>query len=122
MNLTGKGVLLVDDDPDTRELMALMLTTCGAAVRTVATARGAVVACDEDTPDVIVSDLSMPDNDGYSLLRAIRTRPACAGVPVIAVTGHGDHRHLALAAGFSDLLVKPVAREELCDSVAHATA
>ena len=72
MDLKGVAVLLVDDDPDIRELMALMLSVCGAAVRTVASARGAVVACDEHAPDVIVSDLSMPQDDGYTLLQAIR--------------------------------------------------
>ena len=122
VDLAGVAVLLVDDDRDTRELLAMMLSMCGAAVRAVASSRGAVVACDEAVPDVIVSDLGMADNDGYVLLRAVRTRLDCARVPVIAVTGYAEHHEFALAAGFSDFIVKPVARDLLCGRVAHHVA
>ena len=119
MDLTGVTVLVVYDEPDTRELLGLMLSTCGASVRVAASARGAVVACDEQTPDVILSDLGMPEHDGYALLETLRTRPACARVPTIAVTGYADHRDRALAAGFADFLLKPVEPEALCQRVAR---
>jgi CheY-like chemotaxis protein len=121
-DLAGVGVLLVDDDPDTRELLAIMLGTCGATVRAVGSARGAVIACDELVPDVIVSDLGMADSDGYDLLRAVRTRSQCARVPIIAVTGYAGHRDGALAAGFSDFIVKPVEHRLLCRKLAHHVA
>ena len=122
MDLKGISILVIDDDPDSRDLLGLMLEACGAIVRVVSSARGGVVACDEARPDVIVSDLAMPGNDGYSFLRALRTRSACSGVPAIAVTGYAHHRERALAEGFDDVLVKPVEREVLCDLVGQHVA
>ena len=122
MDLTGISVLVIDDDSDSRELLCVMLEACGATVRVVSSARGAIVACDQARPHVIVSDLAMPDNDGYTFLRALRTRAACSGVPAIAVTGYTQHRDRALAEGFDDVLFKPVQAEVLCELVSqHVT-
>ena len=119
MDLTGILVLLVDDHAETRQLLTVVLERCGATVRAVASARGGVMACDEAVPDVVVSDLAMPDHDGYTFLRALRLRSACARVRAIAVTGHAHHRARAIAAGFDDFLVKPVPPSVLCERVAR---
>jgi diguanylate cyclase len=113
------SVLVVEDDADSRDLFDVILTTCGARVRAVDSARGAVVACEEAIPDVIVSDLAMPVHDGFALLRALRTRDACRDVPAIAVTGFRDHQARALDAGFAEFLTKPVVPTELCARVAR---
>ena len=117
MNLAGVSVLLVDDDPDTRAVLSVALTWCGASVRVAASARDALAACDEGLPDVIVADLVMPEHDGFDLLRAVRTRRRYAGVPVIALTVHAPLRRRAVEAGFSDFLTKPVEPDTLCDRV-----
>jgi two-component system, chemotaxis family, CheB/CheR fusion protein len=117
VDLKGASVLLVDDDPDTLELHTIMLTHCGAKVRAEPSARQAVVACDEQTFDVIVSDLSMPHVDGYDFLRALKVRKNSLRVPAIALSGYAHHREQALAAGFDQFLVKPVEPKTLCRSV-----
>ena len=117
MDLTGVNVLLVDDDPDTLELHAFILTRCGAKVRAEPSARQAVVACDEQSFDVIVSDLAMPGADGYDFLRALKLRKNCLRTPAIALTGYAHHREEALAAGFDLFLVKPVEPKTLCRCV-----
>lgn len=112
IELLGISILVIDDDPDSRELLGVMLEACGATVRVVSSARGGVVACDE----------ARPENDGDSFLRALRTRAACVRVPAIAVTGYAHHRARALAEGFDDVLLKPVEREVLCDLVGQHVA
>ena len=117
MNLQGVSVLLVDDDADSREMLSVALSLCGASVRVADSMRSAVTACDEARPDVILSDLSMPQHDGFDFLRAVRTRRTFENIPVIAVTGHAPLRERALQAGFADFLTKPVDPAELCDRV-----
>ena len=121
MDLTGVTVLVVEDDDDTRELIAFVLTECGARVRAAASAHDAVMACDDMLFDVIVSDLAMPEADGYALLRALRMRTAYLRVPAIAVTGMPNHRTDALTAGFDLFLVKPVEPKVLCRCVQAVT-
>ena len=113
-------MLVVDDDADTRAVLAVALMTYGATVRAAASAREAVVACDRERPDVIVSDLTMPQHDGFDLLQAVRTRRACASVPVIALTAYTPLRRRALEAGFSDFITKPVEPDVLCDRIAQS--
>jgi CheY-like chemotaxis protein len=119
VNLAGVEVLLVDDDHQTRQILSLMLSACGARVRAVASVGEALAACDEQAPDVILSDLMMPQRDGYALLRALRTASRCGDVPAIAITGLSHHRERALAAGFGDFILKPVALNVLCERVAR---
>ena len=121
-DLTSIDILLVDNDRQTREVLDLMLTACGARVRAVASLHDALAACDDDIPDVIVSDLAMPGVDGCEVLQALWTRSRCAGVPAIAVTGSPHHRERALAAGFSDVLSKPVDLDVLCDAILRRIA
>jgi signal transduction histidine kinase/ActR/RegA family two-component response regulator len=121
-DLSGVHVLVVDDDEDALQAMATLLTTCGAAVTTAASTREAleVLQRSGEQQDVLVSDISMPDVDGYALMRTIRARSSGAILPAIAVTAHAGAmgRQLALAAGYRLHLSKPVGQDELVAAVA----
>jgi two-component system CheB/CheR fusion protein len=110
-------VLVVEDDPGTRDALTEMLRRCGAEVRSVDSAACAMRAFDELAPDVLVSDVAMPDEDGYHLLARIRARGAQHGgdIPALALTGLAsqDDSRRALAAGFQLHLVKPVDADRL---------
>ncbi|HET9316665.1 MAG TPA: response regulator [Vicinamibacteria bacterium] len=122
--LTGLRVLVVDDDTDTRELFAAVLTTGGASVSTASSASEALALLAGRPVDVVLSDIAMPGGDGYWLVRQIRALPDAPvnAVPVVAVTAFGrDHsRSRALAAGFADHLQKPADPTLLCRAVAAA--
>ena len=122
--LTGVRVLVVDDDEDTADLFATALAACGAIVVTAGSAPEALRGLAAQVPDVVVTDIAMPDADGYWLVREIRRLPEAraTAVPVVAVTAYGrEHsRARALAAGFADHLEKPVDPELLCLTVARA--
>jgi signal transduction histidine kinase len=110
--LDGVCVLLVDDEADAREMMATALETCGAKVVAAASARDALQALGRVPVDVLLADIAMPEQDGYELIRAIRSSRTggTAGVPAAAVTAHArdDERQRALAAGFQMHLAKPI--------------
>jgi CheY-like chemotaxis protein len=123
-NLVGVKVLVVDDDQGTLEYFAAALDACGAAVTVTGSAREALRVIAGAAPDVIVSDIAMPGEDGYWLLREIRRLAdgALRGVPVVAATAYGrEHpRERTLAAGFAMHLTKPVDPVLLCRAVAAA--
>jgi PAS domain S-box-containing protein len=106
------AVLLVDDDSDTREALALLLGERGMTVTEARSVADALDALATQRPDVVVTDIGMPDADGYALLRALRERDRAdeRHTPAVAVTGYaaGTDRREALAAGFDDHLAKPV--------------
>ena len=110
IRLDGVEILLVEDDRDSLEAMTLVLQATGAVVRAAASASEAWSAFSQRPPDVLVSDLSMPDEDGYSLLRRIRAQAAPDGVPAIALTGYTrpEDKQRVLAAGFVAHVPKPV--------------
>jgi len=119
--LTGVTVLVVDDDLDARELLHTVLEYCGARVVSAESAQGALSMLGHQRPDVVVSDIVMPGDDGYALLRALKSRAAMRDVPVVALTGY-DFAHAAneaLAAGFAAYLKKPVQPLDLCRTVAE---
>jgi signal transduction histidine kinase/ActR/RegA family two-component response regulator len=122
--LQGVRLLAVDDNTDTRELVATILERHGAEVSTAASTTEALALLREGLPDVLVCDIAMPDDDGYELLREIRSRPRTAGgnLPAIALTAYARHedRERALQAGFDGYLAKPVEPSELIDVVAKA--
>jgi CheY-like chemotaxis protein len=117
-HLRGVRVVLVEDHDDSRELLALMLEQCGAVVVSAPSARSGLQAVIESQPDVVVSDLGMPGEDGYWLIREVHNR--VGQVPAVAVTGFSDRYHpvQARAAGFREYLNKPIDPELLCGAVA----
>jgi signal transduction histidine kinase len=119
-SISGVTVLVVEDDADGRALMETMLRLRGAAVTAVDSVRAAETALEVARPDVVVSDIAMPDEDGYALLAALeRTRPPGVHIPTIAVTALARHddRQRALRAGYDVCLTKPLAAEELVRAV-----
>jgi signal transduction histidine kinase len=112
----GLRVLMVEDEPDTREAIAYMLTQAGAEVRPVESAEAALAAIAEWHPDVLVSDIGLPYEDGYALIRRVRAlgEPE-ATLPAVALTAYAQEqdRARALAAGYQAFLAKPVQLEEL---------
>lgn len=121
-DLAEVRVLVVDDEPDARELLTLTLTHSGAEVRVAASAREAVDILDEWKPDVLVSDIGMPSQDGYELMRKVRARDTerGGGIPALALTGYAspEDSARALRAGFQVHMAKPVSPSDLVASVA----
>lgn len=118
--LVATGVLVVDDDADSRTLVAAILERHGIEVRTAGSAAEALRALDEWTPHVIVSDIGMPGTDGYELLRRIRASGGRSRqIPAIALTAYAgaDDRIKALAAGYQLHLAKPVEPVQLVSLV-----
>ena len=109
--LSGVNVLIVDDEEDARELLKTVLESYGATVTTVASAPEAISEYDRSAPHVIVSDIGMPLEDGFALMRRVREKPAHAGgdVPAIALTAYASasDREAALAAGYQAHVAKP---------------
>jgi CheY-like chemotaxis protein len=117
--LRGVQVLVIDDDDEARDLLRAVLEYCGAQVLVAESARVALATLSRIRPDVVVCDVVMPGQDGYALLRALRTRESVATVPVIALTAyafaHGAHE--TLEAGFDAYLKKPVEPWDLCRTI-----
>jgi CheY-like chemotaxis protein len=119
--LDGIRVLVVDDEPDARELVAYVLESCGMEVVSVASAAAALEELKRFAPHVIVSDIGLPEDDGYSLIRSIRTLPdEKKGIPTIALTAfaRNEDRTRALVAGFNLHMAKPVEPSVLVRAVA----
>jgi CheY-like chemotaxis protein len=109
--LDGVSVLLVDDEPEGLDVAARLLRARGAEVRTAASARAALAALAERVPDVLLSDLAMPEQDGMELIRTIRNLPdaSASNVPAAAFTAYArdDDRAQAILAGYQAHLTKP---------------
>jgi PAS domain S-box-containing protein len=118
--LDGMRVLVVEDNADTREMVAMILSGAGAAVRTVASAAAAEAALEGVVWDMIVSDLGMPEGDGYELIRRVRGRSSTRRLPAIALSAHATDAdaRLSLSAGFDVHLPKPVDPDDLVRVVA----
>jgi CheY-like chemotaxis protein len=118
--LAGLRVLAVDDDPDTLDLVAELLSLRGAEVVPAASAAAALAALQRFAPDVLVSDIGMPDRDGYDLIRDVRGLGP-DDLPAVAVTAFvsPEDRRRALDAGFQVHLAKPVDPGELTAVVAR---
>jgi PAS domain S-box-containing protein len=121
--LEGIRVLVVEDDTDTREVMTLILQQCGAEVRGAASAGEAFdILCTDWVPHVLVSDIEMPGEDGYALIRRVRAREATHGgrIPAAALTAYArsEDRMRAQSAGFQAHVPKPVEPAELIAVVA----
>jgi len=124
VTLKGVSVLVVDDNADGREMLSTVLQEYGAKVKSVATAREALELLQDARfkPDVLISDLAMPDADGYDLIRQLRTSPnkTTRQIPAIAVTAYAnpEDRIRAVVAGFQAHLPKPVDPALVAASVA----
>ncbi len=114
-----RQVLVVDDNPDITELLAAVLRLSGYDVSTALSAAEALRATHEKRFDVVVSDIGMPEMNGYELARALRARPEYGSARMVAVTGFAmyDDRDRALEAGFDAHLSKPVAPADLTRAV-----
>lgn len=132
--LAGVRVLLVEDDDDSRSLLGLILERFGADVVAVASSTEAIDSFMHKTPDIVVSDIGMADEDGYQLIRKLRSMPVQGSllpyssavsppalVPAIALTGYATNkdRDLALSAGYQLHLAKPVEPDELVAAIVN---
>jgi len=124
--LDGLRVLVVDDDPEALNLVEAILVEAGALVRTCRTASEGFDALQRWRPDVLVSDIEMPGEDGYSLIRKVRRLGPEAGgrIPAVALTAYGrlQDRMRSLEAGYSMPVPKPVDPGELMAIVASLAA
>jgi PAS domain S-box-containing protein len=115
--LSGVKVLVVDDDPDARESVSMALAQCGARTAAVGSAREAWSMLQDFKPDVLVSDLGMPGEDGCDFIRRVRSigQHGVCDVPAVALTAYcqPEDQQRALTAGFQKFVPKPVALEEL---------
>ncbi|MCA1635921.1 MAG: response regulator [Acidobacteria bacterium] len=120
----GMTVLVVEDSEETLELLQILFARKGFDVMLASSGAEAVALAREKTPGLIISDISMPEMDGYSLLRELRRLPGLEGVPAIALTGHAmdEDRERALATGYSVHVAKPVDPDKLFQIVRQLTA
>ncbi|MBN3835086.1 ATP-binding protein [Burkholderia sp. Ac-20344] len=121
VTLDGRRVLVVDDDATSRASLAAALETMGAQVSTAQSGHDALDVVERHAPNVVLSDLAMPDGDGFWLLDRIRHLPGDSGhLPVVAVTAHAGNadRHRVMAAGFDAYLRKPVDMPTLASVIA----
>jgi PAS domain S-box-containing protein len=122
IELAGLHVLVVDDEVDARELIATVLERCGSVVDRAGSPREALMKMDTCRPEVLLSDIGMPEEDGYALIRQVRSRPPEAGgsIPAASLTAYAgaEDRRRALLAGFHMHVPKPVEPAELVAVVA----
>ena len=113
-----KTILVVEDDPTMRELLKLHLTAAGYAVRTARDGIEAGHAVLGLTPDLIITDVRMPNMSGFELVEALRRDPALAAIPVIFLTIEGESFDRGASLGALEYLAKPIQVEVLLKKVA----
>lgn len=116
---TGRTALVVDDVADVTEMLAVLLTHAGYDVVTAASARAALEAARARQFDVVISDIGMPEMNGYQLAREMRTIPGYETVPMVAVTGYSmfDDKQRSTNAGFNAHMTKPIDPRALIDLI-----
>ena len=121
ISLAGCRVLVVEDEDDARELLAMILTTAGATVYTASSAGAALQQLDTSKPDVLLADIGMPGGDGYTLIREVRKRetPGRHRMPSAAITAYAGplDRERALTAGFDRHVAKPIDATAVLEAV-----
>lgn len=123
--LHNLSVLVVDDEADARELVSTVLEESGAKVTAVGSAKEAfeIIVGNSETPDILVSDIGMPGEDGYTLIHKIRKLPPAKGgnIPALALTAYAraEEKERAIAAGFQIHVAKPVVPKDLVEMVAN---
>jgi CheY-like chemotaxis protein/nitrogen-specific signal transduction histidine kinase len=123
-SVSGLRVLVVDDDADARELVAMTIKSRGAVIQTASSSAEALNCIRQRRPDIIIADIGMPYEDGYTLIRKLRAfehETFQARLPAIALTAYASHtdREQALAAGYDLHLTKPVGDNDLTYAVAR---
>ena len=123
IQVIGLRVLVIEDSIDTLNMLQLWLGTFGCEVLIAADAMEGVRLATEHPPDLIISDIGMPEVDGYELMRTLRTTPGVEQVPAIALTGYArdEDRELALAAGYNAHISKPANMGRLLDLIKKLT-
>ena len=118
--LSGVRILVVEGEPDARELLEAVFSYCGALVTLTGSAREALAQAQATAPDVIVSDVGLPGDDGYGFVRRLRALEGSTGaVPVVILAAGREHTpERARSAGFDAHVRKPVEPWELCRIVA----
>ena len=113
--LKAKFILVVDDSPETTEMLGKLLELEGAFVDSARSGKEALQIAGRKNFDLVISDISMPEMDGYELLRKLRTLPGMADIPAVALTGYGRTNDVerALEEGFAEHLTKPLDLDEL---------
>lgn len=116
---TPRRILVVDDNPDNRDVLSRILELSGYAVLSANNGVHALDVAEQSTPDLILMDLAMPEMDGWEATSALKTRPHLSHIPVIALTGHvtTDDIRRAINAGCQDYLAKPVDFDRLLHKV-----
>jgi PAS domain S-box-containing protein len=122
IRLDGIHVLLVEDDDDSRKLLGTMVKHYGAKVTSTKSAAKALEVFENEVPDVIISDIGMPDQDGYELIRKLRALPVEKGgnIPAIALTGYASRkdRERALNSGYNQHIAKPIEQADMISAIA----
>lgn len=122
-NLIGKQVLIVDDNDDSLELMAFVLEECQVDVIRASSVAEAMQCLDRSRPDLLISDISMPGEDGYVMIEKVKQLTAAQGwqLPAIALTAFAteEEQRRLLAAGFQLRLAKPIDPNDLVATVAR---
>lgn len=123
-DLTGRQVLIVDDDPEVVTVLSQLLGITGAEVTSVADGNAAVEACEKRPPDLMILDMMLPKRSGFLVMEKIRAaRAAAAGKPaIVMITGNQGkkHKEYAETLGVDDYINKPFTAERLMRSVARA--
>jgi two-component system CheB/CheR fusion protein len=115
----GRKALVVDDVSDVTEMLSVLLTHAGYKVVTAASARAALEVASKQSFDVIISDIGMPEMNGYQLARELRVLPGYETTPMVAVTGYSmfDDKERSKSAGFNAHLTKPIDPRVLLDLI-----
>jgi CheY-like chemotaxis protein len=117
-------VLVVEDSPDTLMLLNVLFEKRGCRVLTAESPSEALEIAERETPDIIISDIGMPEMSGYELLKSLRRLPGMAHIPALAITGYAteEDRERAIKAGFTAHIAKPVDPDELFELVQKLTS
>ena len=125
LDFDGINILVVDDEPDNLEFLQFVLETYGASVQTATSAPQAFKLFLQQKPDLLISDIAMPEVNGHTLIRQIRALPSEKGakIPAIALTAYAGetNQQESIQAGFTLHLSKPVAAHNLAQSIAELT-
>jgi CheY-like chemotaxis protein len=113
-------ILVIEDNPDSLELIVYLLTAFGHALIQASSGAAGLEAARRERPDLVLCDLQLPDLDGYDIARRLKEDPALRAIPLVAVTAYamvGD-RERVLAAGFDGYFTKPIEPERFVDQIA----